>query len=97
MEVIYPMEIGRFAEIPALNTAAMKDELVAGSFGIAPPQVSAATAFLILILSGFCAPRCGARVYDSEGSEGNVRELLRAARDGDTIMLSAGTFIWTAP
>jgi len=75
----------------------MKDELVAGSFGIAPPQVSAAAAFLILILSGFCAPCCGARVYHSDGSEGNLRELLRAACDGDTIMLPAGTFSWTAP
>ena len=30
MEVIYPTEIGSFAAIPTLNTAAMKDELVAG-------------------------------------------------------------------
>jgi hypothetical protein len=73
-----------------------RNELVASFFGIASPHATA-TAFLILILSGFCAPRCGATVYDSDGSEGSVQELLRAARDGDTITLPAGTFTWTRP
>ena len=79
-----------------LRPPADRNELVAGSFGIASPHATA-VAFLILILSGFWTPRCGATVYDSDGSEGNVRELLRAAHDGDTITLPAGTFTWTQP
>jgi hypothetical protein len=69
-------------------------ELAAG-FGIASPQVTA-VAFVMLILSGFSAPRCGAKVCDSDGSEANVRALHNAAHDGDTITLPAGTFSWTS-
>jgi hypothetical protein len=79
----------------APKTAAMKAELVA-DFGIAPPKVKAA-ALVIFILSGFVAPRCGAAVHNSDGTETNVQALLNAAHDGDTIMLPAGTFSWTAP
>ncbi len=71
----------------------MKDELVA-DFAIASLQVSAA-AFVILILSGFPAPRCGATIHDSDGSEASVRALHDAAHDGDTITLPAGTFTWS--
>jgi hypothetical protein len=72
----------------------MKDELVA-DFGIAPLQVSAA-AFVILILSGFLTPSCGAAVHQSNGSVADVRALLYAAHDGDTITLPAGTYSWTS-
>jgi hypothetical protein len=71
----------------------MKDELVA-DFGIASPQVSAA-AFVILILSGFCAPRCGAAVYHSEGSVADVQAAINQAQDGDTVIVPAGTASWT--
>jgi hypothetical protein len=50
-----------------------------------------------LILSGFPAPRCGATVYESDGSAASVQALQNAAHDGDTIVLPAGTFSWTAP
>ncbi|PYK22216.1 MAG: hypothetical protein DME59_20235, partial [Verrucomicrobia bacterium] len=50
----------------------------------------------ILILSGYCAPRCGATVHDSDGTQANVQALLHAAHDGDTIMIPAGTFSWTS-
>ena len=49
-----------------------------------------------LLLSGFFAPRCGAVVYRSDGSEGSLRALHNAARDWDTITLPAGTFRWTS-
>lgn len=81
---------GRGAE-----TAAMKAELVA-DFGIAPPKVKAAV-LVVLILSGFVAPRCGAAVHNSDGTQANVQALLNAAHDGDTIVLPEGTFSWTAP
>jgi hypothetical protein len=55
-----------------------------------------AAAFLILILSGFCAPRGGAAVYSSDGSVASVQALQNAAHDGDTITLPAGTFSWTS-
>ena len=93
-QVIYITEIGGFAVIPAPDTAAMKDELVA-DFGIASTQVSAAAAFVILILSGFSAPHCGATVYHSDGSVASVQALHNAAHDGDTITIPAGTFDWT--
>jgi hypothetical protein len=48
-------------------------------------------------LSGFSAPRCGATVYDSDGSVASVRALHNIAHDGDTITLPAGTFTWTSP
>jgi hypothetical protein len=72
----------------------MKDELFT-DFGIASPQLSAA-AFVILILSGFATPRCGATVQNSDGSVASVQALHNAAHDGDTITLPAGTFDWTA-
>ena len=73
----------------------MKDELVA-DFGIASSQVTAATAFVILILSGFSAPHCGATVYDSDGSAQNIQSIHDTqAHDGDTITVPAGTFSWT--
>jgi hypothetical protein len=78
-----------------MDTAAMEDELVA-DFGIASPQVSAAAAFVILILSGFSAPHCGATVYYSDGSAASVQALHNAAHDGDTITVPDGTFSWTA-
>jgi hypothetical protein len=77
-----------------VRTAATKDEFVA-DFRIASTRVSAAAAFVILILSDFPAPRCGATVYHSDGSEANVRALHNSAHDGDTITLPSGTFSWT--
>jgi pectate lyase len=71
----------------------MNDELVA-HFGIASPQLSA-VAFVILILSGFPALRCGATVYHSNGTVANVQALHNHASDGDIITLPAGTFTWT--
>jgi hypothetical protein len=71
-----------------------RNEMVAGSRGITPPHVTA-VAFLILILSGFVAPRCGARTYDSDGSEASVQACIRSAADGDIVTLPAGTFSWT--
>src|SRR6266513_3950521 len=55
-----------------------------------------ATASVILILSGFSVPRCGATVYQSDGSVPSVQALHHAAHDGDTITVPAGTFIWTS-
>src|SRR5215469_10510534 len=50
---------------------------------------------LILIWSGFYAPRCRAAVYYSNGSVANVQQIHDTlAVDGDTIMLPAGTFTW---
>ena len=49
----------------------------------------------ILILIGFCAPRCGATVYHSDGSAASVQDIHDVqAVDGDTITLPAGTFSW---
>ena len=53
--------------------------------------------FFISILSGFSAPRCGATVYHSDGSAANVQALHNKALNGDTIMLSPGTFTWSRP
>ena len=51
----------------------------------------------ILILIGFSG-RCGATVYDSDGSAVNVQLIHDIqAIDGDTITLPAGTFIWSTP
>ena len=53
-------------------------------------------AFVILILSSFSAPRCGATVYHSDGSAANVQSIHNTqAIDGDTITLPAGIFLWT--
>jgi hypothetical protein len=51
----------------------------------------------ILILCGFLAPRCGATVYQSDGSAASVQGLHNAVLNGDTITLPAGTFTWTTP
>ena len=45
-----------------------------------------------LFLGVASAPRSGATVYHSNGSEPNVQSLLRVESDGDTITLPAGTF-----
>jgi hypothetical protein len=50
----------------------------------------------ILILSGFSVPRCSAKVYDSDGSEGSVERCIRSAAEGDIVTLPAGTFSWTS-
>jgi len=73
----------------------MEDKLVA-DFAIGSPHVSA-VAFVILLLSGFSAPRCSATVYDSDGSEASVQACIRSAADGDIVTLPAGTFSWTSP
>jgi len=50
---------------------------------------------LILIGSGFFAPRCGATVYYSNGSPANVQQIHDTqAINGDTIVLPPGTFTW---
>src|SRR6266487_2350423 len=71
-----------------------RNKLVA-DFGIGSPHVSA-VAFVILILSGFSAPGCGATVYDSEGSEASVQACIHSAADGDIVTVPAGTFSWTS-
>jgi hypothetical protein len=48
-------------------------------------------------LSGFFAPRCGAAVYQSDGSAASVQGLHNWALNGDTITLPAGTFTWSTP
>ena len=67
----------------------MKKGLVV-DFSFAWVRISA-TASVILILSGFSVPRCGATVYHSDGSVPSVQALHNAAHDGDTITLPAGT------
>jgi hypothetical protein len=69
---------------------------LASGYGIASTRVSATVAFVILILNGFSAPRCGATVYQSDGSEASVQACIRSAADGDTITIPAGTFSWTS-
>jgi hypothetical protein len=54
------------------------------------------TLLFTLILSGVFAPRCGATIYNSDGSVTNVQALHNAAHDGDIITLPAGIFSWTA-
>jgi FG-GAP-like repeat len=51
----------------------------------------------ILLSSGFCAARCGATIYYSNGSAANVQALHNAALNGDTITLPAGMFTWSRP
>src|SRR6266480_869956 len=60
------------------------------------PRDVIGTLLFTLILSGFSAPRCGATVYQSNGSVANVQALHNAALDGDTIKIPAGTFSWTS-
>jgi hypothetical protein len=48
----------------------------------------------IFILTGFSGPRCGATVYNSNGSAANVQALHNGALNGDTITVPAGTFTW---
>jgi hypothetical protein len=63
--------------------------------GVVP--IRSAAAFVILILSGFCAPLSGATVYHSDGSAADVQRIHDTqAHDGDTITLPAGTFSWTS-
>jgi hypothetical protein len=50
----------------------------------------------VLISSGLFALRCGAAVYHSNGTGGNIQQIHDTqAVDGDTITLPAGTFSWT--
>jgi hypothetical protein len=58
------------------------------------PNKVGAAALVILVLSGVPV---SAKVLESDGSQGSVQALLRAASDGDTITLPSGTFSWTAP
>lgn len=58
-------------------------------------SMKSTAAFVIVILSSFSAPRCGATIYNSDGSAANVQALTNIATDGDTITLPAGTFVWT--
>jgi hypothetical protein len=60
-------------------------------------KVSGKMLLFVLILSGFCAPRCGATVYYSNGSAANVQALHNRALNGDTIKIPAGTFTWSTP
>ena len=90
-----PAELRMTEKIQTLERvgrAILHSQTAPGS-GISPRRVSA-TAFVILILSGFSAL---AKVYDSDGSVANVQALHAAAHDGDTITLPSGTFRWTAP
>jgi hypothetical protein len=49
----------------------------------------------ILISSGFCAPRCAATVYHSNGTAQSVQFIHNhQAQNGDTITIPAGTFSW---
>jgi hypothetical protein len=48
-------------------------------------------------LSGLLAPLSGATIYPSDGSAVNVKALHKAALNGDTITLPAGTFTWSTP
>ena len=89
-----PAELRMTEKIQTLERvgrAILHSQTAPGS-GISPRRVSA-TAFVILILSGFSAL---AKVYDSDGSVANVQALHAAAHDGDTITLPAGTFSWTS-
>jgi hypothetical protein len=60
-------------------------------------NVSGKIVLAILIFSGFPALRCGATVYQSNGSAASVQSLHNTALNGDTITLPAGTFTWTTP
>src|SRR5436190_218798 len=59
-------------------------------------KVSGNILLFILILGGVSAPRCGATVYNSNGSAANVQALHNLASEGDTIKIPAGTFSWTS-
>jgi hypothetical protein len=49
-----------------------------------------------LVLSGFLAPRCGAAIYNSNGTAESVRFFHdNQAQNGDTITLPPGIFVWT--
>src|SRR5438046_4648151 len=56
--------------------------------------MKSAAAFVIVILSGFSAPRCGAAIYNSDGSAANVQALANIATDGDTVTIPVGWFTW---
>jgi hypothetical protein len=49
----------------------------------------------IVVSAGISALRCGAAVYQSDGSAASVQGLHNAALNGDTITLPAGTFTWS--
>jgi hypothetical protein len=51
----------------------------------------------IVVSAGISALRCGAAVYQSDGSAASVQGLHNAAVNGDTITLPAGTFTWSTP
>lgn len=48
----------------------------------------------IVVSTGLSALRCGATVYQSDGSAASVQGIHNAVLNGDTITLPAGTFIW---
>src|SRR5262245_40106478 len=51
----------------------------------------------ILILVGFSV-RCGATVYNSDGTPGNVQFIHdNQAQNGDTMTIPAGSFNWASP
>jgi hypothetical protein len=54
------------------------------------------TMFALGGLSGFTASPCKAAAHQSDGSESSVQALEKAAHDGDTITIPAGTFTWSA-
>jgi FG-GAP-like repeat len=52
---------------------------------------------LTLILSGFSVPAAFATTWPSNGTAGSVQSIHNnQARNGDTITLPAGTFVWTS-
>jgi hypothetical protein len=48
----------------------------------------------IVVSAGISALRCGAAVYQSDGSAASVQGLHNAVLNGDTITIPAGTFTW---
>jgi hypothetical protein len=59
-------------------------------------SIRSAAALIILTLNGFSAPRCGATVHNSDGSEASVQACIRSAAEGDIVTVPAGTFSWTS-
>jgi hypothetical protein len=53
-----------------------------------------ATVLFFLLLGSFCAH--GA-IYNSDGSASDVQAKHKAASNGDTVMLPAGSFTWSTP
>ena len=49
----------------------------------------------IFILTGFFGPRCGATVWNSNGTVANIQSIHDTqAQNGDTITIPASTFTW---